>query len=149
MSVVQIRQGRTEEPEALLALAMSQPPKGLTAALATLAADPPPRVASIAHQAAGIALRDYGDISEAINHLRSAMRFARLAGDAVQEADVRGSLGVARRTPTRSGLNRITMSFHAACSPLPAAVTSAVMENSSSAMLWPFAAPLNATGAPL
>ena len=99
MSVVPIRQGRTEEPEAPLALAMSQPPKGLTAALATLAADPPPRMASIAHQAAGIALRDYGDISEAITHLRSAVRFApRLAGDAVQEADVRGSLGEALPT---------------------------------------------------
>lgn len=95
MSVVPIRLGPIEEPEALLALAMSQPPRGLTAALAVLADDPPARMASIAHQAAGIVLRDYGDIHEAIGHLRSAVRFARLAGDAVQEADVRGSLGVA------------------------------------------------------
>jgi tetratricopeptide (TPR) repeat protein len=95
MSAIPIGLGSIGEPEALLALALSRPPQALTAALATLAANPPARVASIAHQAAGIVLRDFGDINEAVTHLRSALRFARLAGDAEQEADVRGSLGVA------------------------------------------------------
>ena len=76
-------------------MALSRPTEALATALATLSTSPPPRSASIAHQAAGIVLRDFGDIDEAITHLRSAVRFARLAGDAEREADVRGSLGAA------------------------------------------------------
>jgi len=79
----------------LLALALSRPAEALATALDVLARSPSASAASTAHQAAGIVLRDFGDIHEAVAHLRSAARFARGAGDAEREADVQASLGVA------------------------------------------------------
>ncbi|MGQ0576336.1 MAG: hypothetical protein ACT4RN_19335, partial [Pseudonocardia sp.] len=83
------------DPDALLALALARPTDALAAALDVLAAKPTARVASVAHQAAGIVLRDFGDIDQAISHLREAVRFARRAGDEPRATDVRASLGVA------------------------------------------------------
>ncbi len=49
----------------------------------------------MAHQAAGIALRETDDIDAGVRELRSALRLARRTGSAEREADVLGSLGVA------------------------------------------------------
>jgi hypothetical protein len=60
-----------------------------------LAARPDPHAASIAHQAAGIVLRDIGDVGAGVRELRAALRLARQAGTEEREADVLGSLGTA------------------------------------------------------
>jgi len=86
---------RLRHPEELLALALSRPTEAFDIALGVLAGEPSPLTASIAHQAAGIVLRDFGDIGQAVEHLRSAARLARRAADPGREADARASLGVA------------------------------------------------------
>jgi tetratricopeptide (TPR) repeat protein len=57
----------------------------------------------VAHQAAGIVLRDIGDIGAGLRELRAALRAARRTGSADREADVLATLGLtlayARRTP--------------------------------------------------
>jgi tetratricopeptide (TPR) repeat protein len=60
----------------------------------------------MARQAAGIVLRDIGDIDAGIRELRTALRLARQADAADREADVLGSLGLALvyAGRTRSGL---------------------------------------------
>jgi tetratricopeptide (TPR) repeat protein len=60
-----------------------------------LARRPGPYLASIAHQTAGIVLRDTGDVNSAIGELRSALRSARRAESPARESDVLASLGVA------------------------------------------------------
>jgi tetratricopeptide (TPR) repeat protein len=60
-----------------------------------LARRPGPREASIAHQAAAIVLRDFGDVRAAIREFRLAARLARAAADPDREADVLTSLGTA------------------------------------------------------
>ena len=45
-----------------------------------LAGDPGPIAASVARQAIGIVLREYGDIDAAVDELRIARRLARRAG---------------------------------------------------------------------
>lgn len=96
-------------PDELLALALSRPADALARARAVLAADPSPADAAVAHQAAGVVLRDFGDIKEAIAELRAAARFARVAGDPVRETDILASLGVAlvMAGNTRSGLETL------------------------------------------
>jgi tetratricopeptide (TPR) repeat protein len=79
----------------LLALALSQPSEALAAAREVLAQHPPASQAAFAHQAAGVVLRHYGDIREAIEEFRQARRFARKAGNLDQESDVLASLGAA------------------------------------------------------
>jgi len=49
----------------------------------------------VAHQAAGIVLRDIGDVSAGIRELRAALRLARQTGSQEREADILGSLGLA------------------------------------------------------
>jgi tetratricopeptide (TPR) repeat protein len=51
--------------------------------------------ASVAHQAAGIVLRDFGDVDKGIGELRGALRLAQRTGSMNREADVLASLGVA------------------------------------------------------
>jgi tetratricopeptide (TPR) repeat protein len=94
------------QPDQLLALALSRPAEALAQARAVLAADPSPADAAVAHQAAGVVLRDFGDITEAVAELRAAARFARAAADPARETDVLASLGVAlvMAGKTRSGL---------------------------------------------
>lgn len=79
----------------LLALALSRPHEALAAARSLLSHSPAAAVAACAHQAAGIVLRDFGDIDEALAEFRSALRCARRAGDVERGADVRAAYGVA------------------------------------------------------
>ena len=83
------------EPDELLALALSRPSEALAAARQVLAQNPSASQAAVAHQAAGVVLRDFGDIGEAIEELKDARRFAHMARDADRESDVLASLGVA------------------------------------------------------
>src|SRR4029077_5917927 len=86
----------------LLPLALSRPQEALTEAHAVLAEQPGPYPASVAHQAAGIVLRDTGDVSAGVRELRAALRLARRTGSTEREADVLATLGLtltyARRT---------------------------------------------------
>jgi tetratricopeptide (TPR) repeat protein len=82
-------------PTHLLLLALSRPNEALERARAMLAGDPGPLDASIAHQAIGVVLREFGDIEEAIAELRIARGLARRAGSPGREADAAGALGVA------------------------------------------------------
>jgi tetratricopeptide (TPR) repeat protein len=86
--------GPAEAPE-LLALAFSRPREGLGRARAVLAGRPAPLEASVAHHAAGVVLREFGDLDAAVGELRAAVRTARQAGSPAREADSRASLGVA------------------------------------------------------
>ena len=79
----------------LVALATSRPWVALTRARAVLAGRPGPDEASVAHQAAGIVLRDYGDVRAGVRELRQALRQARRTGSAEREAEVLASLGIA------------------------------------------------------
>ncbi len=56
---------------------------------------PDPYEASVARQAAGIVLRDTGDVHAGVRELRRALQLARQTGAAEREADVLGSLGTA------------------------------------------------------
>jgi hypothetical protein len=87
----------------LLLLALSRPLEALAKARAVLDGCPGPAETSVAHQAAGIVLRDIGDIGAGLRELRAALRAARRTGSADREADVLATLGLtlayARRTP--------------------------------------------------
>ena len=99
----------TWEPDELLALALSRPLEALAAAREMLARHPSASQAAVAHQAAGVVLRHYGDIAEAIEELKNARRLARTAGDLDREADILASLGVAQLLAgqTRRGLSAL------------------------------------------
>src|ERR1700761_8563620 len=73
---------------------MSQPWAALTRARAVLAGRPGPHEASVAHQAAGIVLRDFGDVEDGVRELRQALRLARRTGSAEHETEVLAGLGV-------------------------------------------------------
>jgi len=98
-----------DENDGLLALALSRPNEATARARAALAAGPGPLAASVAHQAIGIVLREFGDIEAAVRELRIARRLARRGGSADREADVLASLGVALvfAGRTRSGRNAL------------------------------------------
>src|SRR5580692_6367985 len=83
------------EMDDLVALATSRPWAALTRARAVLAGQPGPYDASVAHQAAGIVLRDFGDIEAGVRELRQALHQARRTGSAERETDVLAGLGVA------------------------------------------------------
>jgi tetratricopeptide (TPR) repeat protein len=85
----------TWEPDKLLALALSRPSEALAAARDVLTRHPSASQAAVAHQAAGVVLRDFGDIGEAIEEFKAALRFARKARDPDRESDVSASLGMA------------------------------------------------------
>jgi tetratricopeptide (TPR) repeat protein len=85
------RQGADE----LIPMTGVSPREALAAARSLLATGPGPRDASIARQAAGIVLRDFGDVRAAIREFRLAARLARAAGEPDREADVLTSLGTA------------------------------------------------------
>src|ERR1700751_1393679 len=85
-----------DEGEAgLLALALSRPNDAVERARAVLADSAGPLDASVAHQAIGIVLREFGDIDAAAGELRTARRLASRSGSADREADVLATLGVA------------------------------------------------------
>jgi tetratricopeptide (TPR) repeat protein len=79
----------------LLPLALSHPREALAQARAVLNGRPGPYEASVAHQAAGIVLRDTGDVNAGVRELRAALRQARRTGSAEREADVLATLGLA------------------------------------------------------
>lgn len=79
----------------LLLLALSRPHEALARARVVLRGRPDPYEASVARQAAGIVLRDTGDVNAGVGELRRALRLARQTGAAEREADVLGSLGTA------------------------------------------------------
>ena len=79
--------------EELLRLAMSRPREALAQARRILAGRPSPDEALTAHQAAGIVMRDIGDVGAGIREFRKALRLAQQIGSADREADVLGSLG--------------------------------------------------------
>jgi tetratricopeptide (TPR) repeat protein len=79
----------------LLPLALSRPREALARARGVLTGRPSPYEASVAHQVAGIVLRDVGDVDEGIRELRAALRLARRTGSAEREADVLATLGLA------------------------------------------------------
>jgi tetratricopeptide (TPR) repeat protein len=60
-----------------------------------LAGQPGPYDASVAHQAASIVLRDFGDVEAGVRESRAALRLARRTGSVEREADVLASLGLA------------------------------------------------------
>ncbi len=84
--------GRTLD---LLQLTSARPGEAMAKALAVLAAGPPPHAASVARQAIGMLLREFGDLDAAIGELRMALRLARLSGSSDRVADVLATLGVA------------------------------------------------------
>jgi CHAT domain-containing protein/tetratricopeptide (TPR) repeat protein len=79
----------------LLPLAMSRPHEALARAREILEARPGPYAASVARQAAGIVLRDVGDVGAGVRELRTALRLARRTDSQDREADVLAALGVA------------------------------------------------------
>ena len=83
------------DSDGLLPLAHSRPREALAQARQILASRPAPARASVAHQAAGVVLRDLGDVGAGIIELRTALRLARRTGSAEREADVLAALGVA------------------------------------------------------
>lgn len=85
----------SDEPVDLLLLALSRPNEALERARKVLEDTPGPLEASIARQAIGTVLREYGDIDAALHELRIARRLARRTGSTNREADVLGTFGVA------------------------------------------------------
>ncbi len=83
------------EVDSLLPLALSRPREAMARARAILAGKPGPYDASVAHQAAGIVLREFGDVGAAIGEVREALNWARQSRSAEREADVLATLGVA------------------------------------------------------
>jgi len=81
--------------ESLLPLATSRPREAAEKARAVLGGRPGPYEASIAHQTAGIVLRDFGDVAASVRELRRALRRAQQSGSAEREVDVLASLAVA------------------------------------------------------
>jgi tetratricopeptide (TPR) repeat protein len=79
----------------LLPLVGARPGEALTKARTVLATAPAPYEASVAHQVAGLALRELGDLAAATAELRVAARLARVAHATDREADVLAALGVA------------------------------------------------------
>jgi tetratricopeptide (TPR) repeat protein len=97
-------------PLDLLPLALSRPNEALERARAVLAGNPAPLDASIARQAIGIVLREFGDSEAAVSELRIARRLARRSDCPDREADVLATLGVAlifagRTTAGRNALD--------------------------------------------
>ncbi len=103
----QANRPRRTDTDDLLQLAMSRPADAIARARLVLAKRPEPHEASVAHQAAGIVLRDTGAIGSAVRELRTALRLAERTGSAEREADVLGTLAVAlvQAGRTRQGLD--------------------------------------------
>jgi len=95
--------------EELISLTGVSPREALAAARSLLATGPGPRDASIAHQAAAIVLRDFGDVRAAIREFRLAARLARAAAEPDREADVLTSLGTALVMSGRTGAGLVAL----------------------------------------
>jgi tetratricopeptide (TPR) repeat protein len=85
----------SRDVDELLPLTLSRPREALARARAVLAGRPGPYAASVAHHAAAIVVREFGDTEAGIAEMREALRLARRTGSAEREADVLSSLGIA------------------------------------------------------
>jgi tetratricopeptide (TPR) repeat protein len=76
-----------------------------------LAGRPDPYEASVAHQAAGIVLREFGDVEAGVRELRAALRMARRTASAEREADVLATLGASLvfAGRTKAGLSALDL----------------------------------------
>ena len=83
------------EVDGLLPLAESRPREALNKARVILKGRPDPYEASVAHHAAGIVLREFGDVDAGVSELREALHQARRTGLTEREVDVLAALGVA------------------------------------------------------
>jgi tetratricopeptide (TPR) repeat protein len=79
----------------LLLLSTSRPREALARARAVLSGRPDAYDASVAHQVAGIVMREFGDVDAGVREARAALRLARQVGSAEREADVSATLGIA------------------------------------------------------
>lgn len=89
--------------------ALSRPLEALATARSLLASEPTDYQAALAHQAAGIVLRDQGDLPAALLELRAALTLAKRSGRIHVTLDVRGTLGTALvwSGRTREGLSHL------------------------------------------
>jgi len=78
----------------LLRLALSRPVEAVAEADRLIAGGVDGRMASVAHQARAIVVRDDGRFAEAIQELRLALRLARGSGDPARAVDVQATLGL-------------------------------------------------------
>ena len=117
----------------LLTLTLARPADALARAQAVLADDPGPYDASVARQAIGIVLREFGDVTAGIRELRTALRLARLAGSLDREADVLATLGVALLYGGRTAPGLAALDKAVSCAAGPA--TGRVLERRGIA-LW-------------
>ncbi|MDR2985923.1 MAG: hypothetical protein LBV34_13895, partial [Nocardiopsaceae bacterium] len=85
----------TSGVDELLPLALSRPAEALRRARAVLDERPGPYEASVAHQAAGIALREFGDVRAGLREVQHALRDARRTGSPERVAEVQATLGIA------------------------------------------------------
>ncbi|WP_188193337.1 CHAT domain-containing protein [Nonomuraea sp. SYSU D8015] len=93
----------------LLSLALSRPYEALERARDLLEAGLPALEASVARQAVGIVLREFGDIDAAVEELRAARDLARASGSPEREADVLATLGVALVFAGRTAAGRAAL----------------------------------------
>lgn len=87
--------GADTQVDDLLPLALSRPREALAKARVILTDRPGPYEASVAHQAAGIVLREFGDVEAGVSELRNALRLARLTGSTEREVEAGAALAVA------------------------------------------------------
>src|SRR5487761_1409624 len=78
----------------LLSLASARPRDAMAKAREILAADSTPYDASVAHQAIGTLLREFGDLDAATRELQAALRLARMAGSTDRQGEAPSTLGV-------------------------------------------------------
>ena len=94
--------GAEIDASSLLPLALSQPNQALAIAIKLLEERPDREVASYAHQAAGIVYRDRGQMPEALQEMRGAVRCARATGSNSRLGDVLASYGATLAMAGRS-----------------------------------------------
>lgn len=94
--------GAKIDASSLLPLALSQPNQALAIAIKLLEEKPDREVASYAHQAAGIVYRDRGQMPEALQEMRAAVRCARATGSNSRLGDVLASYGATLAMAGRS-----------------------------------------------
>jgi hypothetical protein len=87
----------------LLSLLGERPRELMARAREILAGEPAPYEGSVARQAIGMVLREWGDLDAGIAELRTALRLARAARSTDRQADVLAALGVALIYQGRSG----------------------------------------------
>ena len=114
----------TWEPDKLLALALSRPSEALAAAREVLARHPSASQAAVAHQAAGVVLRDFGDIGEAIEELKNARRLraqGRGPGPGIRHPRPAWAVALVLAGQTRRGLSVLDAAAGAVATAFPRA----------------------------